>query len=45
MDLIHRIYASTAQPGFQESEIPALLEKARANNTAYCLTGMLLYIK
>ena len=45
MELIHRIYASTAQPGFQESEIAALLEKARAHNTAHGLTGMLLYIK
>jgi hypothetical protein len=45
MGLIHCIYASAAQPGFHESEIPALLEKARAANAAHGLTGMLLYVK
>ena len=45
MELIHRIYASTAQPSFRESEIPLLLEKSRTNNAARGLTGMLLYIQ
>ncbi len=44
MGLIHCIYASTAQSGFRESDIPALLEKARIANAAHGLTGMLLYI-
>lgn len=45
MELIHCIYASTAQAGFKESEIPALLEKARTANAARGITGILLYIE
>jgi FAD-dependent sensor of blue light len=43
--LIHCIYASTAESIFQESDIPALLEHARSANAAGALTGMLLYIE
>jgi len=42
--LIHCIYASTAAAIFKESDIPALLDHARAANTERDLTGMLLYI-
>src|SRR4051812_38121657 len=42
--LIHCIYASTAAPGFQEADIPALLKHSRKANSARGLTGMLLYI-
>jgi hypothetical protein len=42
--LIHCIYASTAAAIFKESEVPALLEKARTVNSERALTGMLLYI-
>jgi hypothetical protein len=45
MELIHCIYASTAQSAFHESQIPALLQQARTANAALGLTGMLLYIK
>jgi Sensors of blue-light using FAD len=43
--LIHCIYASTAEPGFTESDIPALLANARTANSANGITGMLLYIE
>jgi hypothetical protein len=43
--LIHCIYASTAAATFKESDIPALLEHARAANSERALTGMLLYIE
>lgn len=43
--LIHCIYASDAAPIFRESEIPALLEQARASNERRSVTGMLLYIE
>jgi hypothetical protein len=42
---IHCIYASKASPGFQESDLPPLLEKSRINNAARGVTGMLLYIE
>jgi FAD-dependent sensor of blue light len=42
--LIHLIYASRASPQFSEQGIPALLEKARLNNSQHAVTGMLLYI-
>jgi hypothetical protein len=43
--LIHCIYASTAASIFSESDIPALLEHARAANGERAITGMLLYIE
>jgi hypothetical protein len=43
--LIHCIYASTAESGFNESDIPALLTNARMANEAKGITGMLLYIE
>ena len=43
-DLIHCIYSSRAAPSFNEHELPALLEQARAANAARQLTGMLLYV-
>lgn len=43
--LIHCIYASTAESGFNESDIPALLTNARVANEAKGITGMLLYIE
>lgn len=43
--IIHCIYASKAARDFQQSELPGLLEKARANNAALGITGMLLYIE
>ncbi|MET0291132.1 MAG: BLUF domain-containing protein [Steroidobacteraceae bacterium] len=38
-------YTSMASPTFRESDIPALLEKSRANNSRAGLTGMLLYME
>jgi hypothetical protein len=43
--LIHCIYASTAESIFKESDLPALLEHARSANAKRSLTGMLLYIE
>jgi hypothetical protein len=43
--LIHCVYASTAESIFKESDIPALLERARTFNAEQALTGMLLYIE
>jgi Sensors of blue-light using FAD len=43
--LIHTVYASKAAPGFEEHEIPALLEKSRAANARCGVTGMLLHIE
>jgi hypothetical protein len=43
--LIHCIYASRASAGFRATDIPALLEKACANNARLGITGMLLYIE
>lgn len=45
MSLIHCIYASRAAAGFQESDIPALLERARTKNSGLGITGMLLFIE
>lgn len=42
--LLHCIYASTAAAAFQESDIPALLTRARSANAEREITGMLLYI-
>jgi Sensors of blue-light using FAD len=42
--LIHCIYASTAESNFNESDIPALLTRARAANAERAITGVLLYI-
>jgi hypothetical protein len=42
--LLHCIYASTAELTFNESDIPALLTHARTANAARDITGMLLYI-
>ena len=42
--LIHCIYASTAESTFSESDIPALLTQARTANAERAITGMLLYI-
>jgi hypothetical protein len=44
-DLNHCIYASAASPEFRESEIPALLDAARARNASAGITGMLLYVE
>lgn len=44
-DLIHCIYASSASPQFHESEIPALLDAARARNASLDISGMLLYVE
>ncbi len=41
--LIHLIYSSAATYDFTETEILNLLEKARKNNEALNVTGMLLY--
>jgi hypothetical protein len=43
-NLIHCIYASTAESTFSESDIPALLTHARGANAERNVTGMLLYI-
>jgi Sensors of blue-light using FAD len=43
--LIHCIYASTAESVFKESDITALLERVRTINAERGLTGMLLYIE
>ncbi|MEP6547482.1 MAG: BLUF domain-containing protein [Gammaproteobacteria bacterium] len=43
--LIQCIYSSVATPGFEEHQIPGLLERARAANAALDVTGMLLYIE
>jgi hypothetical protein len=43
--LHHLIYASRASSAFREHEIPALLAKARANNSSLQVTGMLLYVE
>ncbi len=43
-DLIHCIYASSAAPGFADSDIPGLLEAARRKNASLNVTGTLLYI-
>jgi hypothetical protein len=43
--LIRCIYASTAESIFKESDIPALLDRARTANEGRGLTGMLLYIE
>lgn len=45
MTLIHCVYASTATAGFQEADIPRLLEGARLKNAARGITGMLLFIE
>jgi hypothetical protein len=42
--LVHCIYASSAALDFNESGIPALLDRARTANAERALTGMLLYI-
>jgi hypothetical protein len=44
MPLIHIMYASSAARNFRESELPDLLQKARAANEKRGITGMLLYI-
>jgi hypothetical protein len=41
--LSHLIYASTAAPGFEIAELPALLLLSRANNERLGVTGMLLH--
>ena len=42
---IHCIYSSKASPGFDERQLPQLLELSRANNAARGVTGMLLYVE
>jgi hypothetical protein len=42
--LTHLIYSSAATSGFEEHQIPRLLEHAQAANAALDVTGMLLYI-
>lgn len=41
--LTHLIYASAATPEFNDSDLPAILEGARRNNSRRSVTGMLLY--
>jgi len=43
--LSHIIYCSAASAGFDEAQIPSILERARADNSARHITGMLLYIQ
>jgi hypothetical protein len=45
VNLIHCIYASRASVTIREAEIAALLERARHNNLARGITGMLLFIE
>lgn len=45
MNLIHCIYSSSATSRFHESDIPLLLERARAKNVRLGITGMLLFIE
>lgn len=42
---IRCVYASKANANFDESMIPALLERSRINNAAAGITGMLLYME
>src|SRR3569832_1429890 len=42
--LVHLIYASTATQGFDQTELIALLRKARTANAQVVITGMLLYV-
>jgi hypothetical protein len=43
--LIHFIYSSRSAASFVESDLPALLAAARANNAVRGITGMLLYVE
>ena len=43
MPLHHLIYQSTAQLAFTDDDLRALLEKARAFNSAHRISGVLLY--
>ncbi len=43
MSLYHLIYQSQSLVPFEESELAALLDQARANNKRHGITGMLLY--
>jgi hypothetical protein len=45
MNLIQCIYASHAGVAIREAEIQELLERARTNNVAKGITGMLLFIE
>lgn len=45
MALIRLVYASAATKPFDQSELRELLQKARTNNSALGITGMLLYHK
>lgn len=42
-DLVHCVYSSLQTIDFSQEDIVALLEKARKNNAASNVTGMLLY--
>ena len=41
--MFHIVYASSASQLFAKSDLQALLQKARKNNTELSVTGMLLY--
>lgn len=41
--LSHLIYASTAVPGLDASDLKSILQAARSNNARLSVTGMLLY--
>jgi hypothetical protein len=45
MTLIHCIYASRSIAPVSDADIEALLERARSNNSARDITGMLLFIE
>jgi len=45
VNLLHCIYASRAKVTTREAEIQALLERARHNNLAHGITGMLLFVE
>jgi hypothetical protein len=45
VNLIHCIYASRAKVDTREAQIESLLERARYNNLAHGITGMLLFVE
>jgi hypothetical protein len=45
MSLIHCIYSSAAVPGFEERDLPGILDVSRWNNQRLGVTGMLLYVQ
>jgi len=45
MTLIHCVYASRARVALNDADIQSLLDRARGNNLARGITGMLLFIE